>query len=101
MTVDRSPLMEKGETYLGDMVIVARYLTPTEAHLYKSCFESAGIPAEVGDVNLLQANELLFSALGGASLRVPEAYVDEAQAVLAAYERGDFALGEGFEPDDV
>ena len=99
--IDPSPVVEEGETYLGDRVIVARYLTPTEAHLYKSCLEGAGIPAEVGDANLLQANELLFSALGGASLRVPEAFVAEAKEVLAAFERGDFALDEGFEPDDV
>ena len=58
------PVSEESETYLGDRVIVARYLTPTEAHLYKSWLEGAGIPAEVGDANLLQANELLFSALG-------------------------------------
>ena len=99
--IDPSPVVEESETYLGDRVIVARYLTPTEAHLYKSCLEGAGIPAEVGDANLLQANELLFSALGGASLRVPEAFVAEAKEVLAAFERGDFALDEGFEPDDA
>ena len=99
--IDPSPVVEESETYLGDRVIVARYLTPTEAHLCKSCLEGAGIPAEVGDANLLQANELLFSALGGASLRVPEAFVAEAKEVLAAVERGDFALDEGFDPDDA
>ncbi|MBK9029599.1 MAG: hypothetical protein IPN98_18035 [Propionivibrio sp.] len=35
------PVSEESETYLGDRVIVARYLTPTEAHLYKSCLEGA------------------------------------------------------------
>ncbi len=82
--------------YQGDLTIVAKNLSPTEAHLLSACLQASGVPAETADTHLVQANELLSIAVGGASVRVPANYVEEAQAVIAAYERGDFALGEDF-----
>ena len=83
--------------YEGDMTIVARELTPTEAHLLMSCLEAAGVPAEVGDANIVQAHSLLTSAVGGAKVRVPQDRVDEALAVIEAFERGDFELDDNFD----
>ena len=85
--------------YHGDMKIVARYLTPTEAHMLCSCLQAAGVPAETGDTNLVQAHSLLAGAIGGACLRVPEQFVQEAMEVIAAFKRGEFALGEDFDFD--
>jgi hypothetical protein len=84
-------------SYHGDMKMVARNLTPTEAHILCSCLQAAAVPAEVGDANLVQAHGLLAIALGGASLRVPEQFVPEAMAVIAAFQRGEFSLGEDFD----
>lgn len=83
--------------YHGDMQIVARYLTPTEAHMLCSCLQAAGVPAETGDTNLVQAHSLLAGAVGGACLRVPVQFAPEAMEVIAAYKRGEFALDEDFD----
>lgn len=78
----------------GDYEIVARYLDPTAAHLACSTLESARIPALVADAELVQTNALWAIALGGARLLVPARYLDEAKAIIAATERGDFALAD-------
>ena len=84
--------------YLGDWVIVARYLGYTEVHLQRAVLEGNGIPAVVADAQLMQTDGLLGPALRGASLRVPAAYVDQARDVLAAYRRGAFRLRDDFDP---
>jgi hypothetical protein len=83
--------------YLGDMVILERGLDPTEAHILVACLGAAGIQADAGDTNIVQMHALLSIAVGGACVRVPESQRGEAQAVLAAYRRGDFALDDDFE----
>jgi len=82
--------------YQGDLVIVARHLTATEAHMLSSCLNAAGVPADAGDTNFVQTHSLLIGAVGGASIRVPANFVDEAHKVIAAYQRGEFDLGEDF-----
>ena len=81
----------------GDMCILVRHLTPTEAHVQCSFLQSLGIPAQVADVNLVQAHELLSLAVGGASIRVPEAFLTQAQQLLKALAHGDFALDDDFD----
>lgn len=93
-----SPAALCQEPYLGDWTLLERNLTPTEAHLLSACLQSAGLQAEAGDVNMVQANALLSVAVGGASVRVPQAQLAEAQAVLAAFRRGEFTLGDDFDP---
>lgn len=88
------------EEYLGDMVMLERGLTPTEAHMLCACLHAAGIQADAGDANLVQANSLLTIAVGGASVRVHSSQIAEAQEVLAAFRRGDFALGDDFDPGE-
>lgn len=88
------------EEYLGDMVMLERGLTPTEAHMLCACLHAAGIQADAGDANLVQAHSLLTIAVGGASVRVHSAQIAEAQEVLAAFRRGDFALGDDFDPGE-
>lgn len=87
--------------YQGDLTIVAKNLTPTEAHMLCACLQAGGVPAETADTNLVQTNALLSIAVGGASVRVPANFVDEARAVMAAYERGDFALGDDFSVGEI
>lgn len=83
--------------YHGDMTIVARYLTPTEAHMLCSCLQASGVPAEAGDTHLVQAHSLLTGAVGGACLRVPADFVPEAMEVMASFKRGEFQLGDDFD----
>ena len=87
------------EDYLGDMVLLVRQLDPTEAHLLTGLLRSMGIAAQAGDTQLVQANSLWSIALGGANVRVPASQLEEAQAVHAAFLRGDFTLDEDIDPD--
>ncbi len=83
------------DKYEGDFVTIAQYINPINAHIVCSCLEAAGVPAVVADANLVQMNSLLTFAVGGVRIRVPAARVSEAKDVIAAFNRGDFAL-----PDD-
>lgn len=80
-----------------DMCTVVRHLSPTEAHMQCSFLQSAGVPAQVADVHLVQTHELLSLAVGGASIRVPKTFLAPARQLLKALERGDFALGDDFD----
>jgi len=95
----RPAMSRDPEAYHGDMVTIARRFTPTDAQLLCGCLQAAGIPATVADAALVQTNMLWSIALGGASLRVPQAFVQEANEVIAAYERGEFSLDEDFDPN--
>lgn len=81
----------------GDMVVLVGNLTPTEAHILTSCLKAAGIQALAGDTDTVQANDLWSIALGGAKIRVPAVQLDEAKAVLKAFEAGEFELGDDFD----
>jgi hypothetical protein len=65
--------------YLGDMVLLATNLNPTEAHILASCLASAGIQAAAGDTDTGRANSLWGIALGGAKIRVPVSQLGEAK----------------------
>lgn len=80
--------------YAGDFQLVARFLNPTDAYVLRSCLEMAGVPAVVADAQLVQTNSLWAVALGGVRLLVPALYLDEAKEVMAAFNRGEFALSD-------
>ena len=77
-----------------DLFEVARYLIPMDASLAQGCLVAAGIPAVLADAHLMQAHMLLAPALGGVRILVPQEHLQEAQNVLEAFQRGEFALGE-------
>lgn len=77
-----------------DLVEVARYLIPLEASLVQGCLVASGIPAVLADAHLVQTDLLLAPALGGVRILVPEDHLQQARAVLEAFARGEFALGE-------
>jgi hypothetical protein len=77
-----------------DLFEVARYLIPMEASLVQGCLVASGVPAVLADAHLMQTDLLLAPALGGVRILVPEDYLLQAQAVLEAFQRGEFALGE-------
>jgi hypothetical protein len=75
-----------------DLLMVAQYLIPIDAYLAQGCLVAAGVPAVVADANHAQADQLIAPAMGGVRVLVPESYLQQAREVLAALERGDFAL---------
>lgn len=93
------PVTTQHETILnvGDFQTVARFLNPTDAHIVSACLEAAGVPAVVADANLVQMNSLWAIALGGVRVLVPASRVAEAKDVIAAFNRGDFALPNNFD----
>ena len=83
-----------------DLVELARYLVPLEATLVQGCLVAAGVPAVLADAHLVQTDFLLAPALGGVRILVPQDHLAAGQAALAAFERGEFALGEDADVGD-
>ncbi len=77
---------------------VAHYTDPIEAHLARGLLASEGIDARLDDEHLALANWEWRLAVGGVKLRVRDAHVERAHAVLRAMEAGEYALDDG--PDD-
>jgi hypothetical protein len=80
--------------YLGDLQIVAKFLSAIEANILCSFLQACRIEASAGDTHLVQTDSLLTIALGGACVRVPSAQVGAALELIAARDRGDFELND-------
>jgi hypothetical protein len=83
-----------------DLFVVAKCLVPTDAYLLQGCLVAGGVPAVVADANHVQADLLIAPALGGVRILAPAAFVGLAAEILAAYERGDYALDEDADVGD-
>jgi hypothetical protein len=71
------------------LATVARYFDPWEAYILCARLTAEGIPARViGDQHII-ANWPMSVALGGAALQVPEACLEEALGLVAAYHSGE------------
>ncbi len=75
-----------------DLLIVAQFLSATDAHLARGFLVAAGIPAVVADANQGQVYEVLAPAMGGVRVLAPEEHLEEARRLLASREHGDFAI---------
>lgn len=78
----------------GDWQTLTTFFSPTEAFLLRGCLQAGGVPAMVADAHLVQTHSLLAGAVP-VRVMVPERLMAQAEKVVAAYQRGDFAL-----PDD-
>ena len=88
------------DSYLGDMHIVAKFLSAIEANILCSFLQSFGLEAQAGDTNLVQTDSLLTIATGGACVRVPQMQVAEAKEIIAARERVELEIDESFDPNE-
>jgi hypothetical protein len=89
-----------GSTPSDSLTAVARFHFPQEAHMLEARLLADGIPAFVTNAHSTQAFGYLRLALGGVRVLVPTARVDEALAVMAALEAGEYALDDGSDPDE-
>lgn len=91
--------IEAGEEmpWAGDLVLLMRDLSPTDAHLLTACLTAAGIQAVAGDTDTVRNNDLWSIALGGAKIRVPTSQLDEARQVLQAFHAGELSLDDDFD----
>lgn len=78
---------------LGDWVTLTTVFQPLEAFMLRGLLQAAGVPAAVADAHLVQAHGLLAPAIPVRVL-VPEGCKAQAEAVLAAFHRGDYRLDE-------
>ena len=74
------------------LVAVASFATPLEAHLIKGLLEAEGLRVWVADEHLVSANSALAYAMGGVKLLVRAPHRERAMRILAAQQRGDYAL---------
>jgi hypothetical protein len=84
----------------GDWQTLVTFFSPTEAYLLRGVLQSGGVPAMVADAQLVQAHGLLASAIP-VRVMVPEKLMHQAEAVVAAFQRGDFALPDDELPPDL
>ena len=75
----------------ADIVHIATFSYPAEAHLAKAKLESEGIPAFVADEHILTANWTFSIAIGGIKLWVREEDAEAASQVLKYRETPDVA----------
>lgn len=78
----------------NEFSLVRRCLIPADAFILCGCLKAAGLHAIVMDDQHVQAAFLLAAAIGGARVMVPDAELAQALEVMAAFERGELALGE-------
>lgn len=77
----------------GDWQTLITFFSPTEAYLLRGCLQAGGVSAMVADAHLVQTHGLLASAIP-VRVMVPASLMDQAERVMAAYQRGDFALSD-------
>ena len=77
---------------MGDLVPIERVGTVTEARLLASALVAAGIPASVADANLIQADILLTTAVGGVRVLVPVSMAQLGRDELARIKGGAYEL---------
>jgi hypothetical protein len=88
--VTEEPAEPDAAVLTGDLVLVARYATAAEAYMLRSRLELEGMPAVVTDAQMSQTIVPLL--VGGVRVLVPETYLQRAQEIAVAAERGDYAL---------
>ena len=75
-----------------DLVTVAQFTNPLKANVLRACLESHGIFAYVWGEHLGVAHIFMSIAGGGVRVQVRSDQLDQARDVIAAFERGDFAI---------
>jgi len=70
------------------LVTLAAFNMPYQAHLAKSCLESAGIPVFIRDEHLISINWFYSPALGGVKVQVPDVHLKEAREIRRTAGRG-------------
>jgi hypothetical protein len=81
------------------LVTVARVDNPLKASVLRSCLESEGLFVYLWGEHLGVAHIIFSAATGGMRVQVRSDQLERAREVIAAFERGDYALDEV--PDDA
>jgi hypothetical protein len=83
----------------GPLRICTRFPLPVDAEIFAARLQSEGIAARVMDSDTVYANGVGALGMGGVRVMVPESQMDEARRILAAFNAGDYAIDENFDPN--
>jgi hypothetical protein len=78
----KQPSPDKPTPISGDIITIARFSHPQEAHIFSSKLQSAGIPSFVADEYVVTMNWLYSNAIGGVRLQVLKSDAAEARSIL-------------------
>jgi hypothetical protein len=85
---------------LGPLCIATRFLLPMDAQIFAARLHAEGISAHVMDANTVYTDGFAGGfGSGGVRVMVPRAQLEEAQRILAAFNAGEYAIDETFDPD--
>jgi hypothetical protein len=86
---------------LGPLRICTRFLLPMDAQIFAARLDAEGIRAHVMDSDTVYANGAFHTSLGlgGVRVMVPESQLAAAQRVLEAFNAGEYAIDENFDPN--
>ena len=89
------------QPYLGELTVVARFASVDQALTLKGCLLAAGLPATIGDQNLMMQGGGWLGGAGGGGVRVlvPETLVARANEVIAEFHSGAFEIEGDADPD--
>ena len=83
------------------LAICTRFLLPMDAEIFAARLQAEGIDAVVMDSNTVYANGAFHTSLGmgGVRVMVPQSQMAESQRVLAAFNAGEYAIDDNFDPN--
>jgi hypothetical protein len=83
----------------GPLTTCARFLMPVDAEIFAARLAAEGIFAQVMGANT-NYSDGFAGGFGNAGVRVmvPESQLPEAQRILTAFNEGEFAIDESFDP---
>jgi hypothetical protein len=82
------------------LVICARFVSPMDAEIFAARLNAENIAAHVMDTNTVYSDGFAGGfGTGGIRVMVPTSQLAEAQRVLAAFDAGEFAIDESFDPN--
>jgi hypothetical protein len=80
--------------------ICTRFLLPLDAEIFAARLQAEGIHALVMDADSFYVNGAVGSlGMGGVRVMVPESQAVAAQRVLDAFNAGEYAIDESFDPN--
>ena len=85
----------------GPLCICTRFLLPLDAEIFAARLQAEGLDAVVMDSSTVYANGAFHTSLGmgGVRVMVPESQMAEAQRILTAFNAGEYAIDENFDPN--
>jgi hypothetical protein len=84
----------------GPLRICSRFMLPMDAEIFAARLQAEGITAHVMDANSPYSDGFASGfGVGGIRVMVPESQLGDAHRVLAAFNAGEYAIDENFDPN--